>query len=143
MNIKISLVLFVLCLFPFASSAQWLYEGKKIIGYFDNEFEKDSTYLLYGDKVILRDQASSNGKALDTLSIATSVKIISKSSKKIELNGIEWNWYKVKSKHGTGYVAGGLLASDFRKINGGIYLVCLSQEKENVFAKIRYLKNDM
>lgn len=121
---------------------QWEYEGKKIIGYFNSEFYADSTYLLYGDKVVLRNKASSNGKALDTLSIGTSVRLLSKSDNKVEINGREWHWYKVKSEKGIGYVAGGLLASDYRKINGGLYLVCLAQKGENNFAKVRYLKKD-
>lgn len=106
------------------------------------EFEEGSRELLYGDKVVLRKQASRDSEALDTLSIGTELLIIKRMQETIEVNGAESNWYKVKSGKKTGFVPGGLIALDHKEINNDQFLVILAGDKENPVVRCRVLKQD-
>lgn len=106
-----------------------------------NEFEENSTEVLYGDNVVLRKKPSKDAKALDTLRIGSEVTILKNTRQKITVNGRESNWYKVASKNGTGYIAGGLIALDAKEFNGGTYLVIAAGPKDNQKFRVRYLKD--
>ncbi len=86
------------------------------------EFEIDSVERLYGDNVVLRKKADKESSAADTLSIGEKVTILQKSKETIEINGLNSFWYKVRSKSGTGYIAGGLIAKDSKTIGSDTYL---------------------
>jgi hypothetical protein len=87
------------------------YTGQRVVGS-SYEFEEGSTERLYGDRVVLRDKPSSTATAMDTLSIGSEVQIVQKTEEKSSLNGLDWNWYKVKVGRKTGYILGGLIALD-------------------------------
>lgn len=120
--------------------AQYEYDGKRIANSYW-EFEKGSTELLYGDRVVLRKTASTQAEAIDTLNIGSEVKILQRTEDKIEVNGRESNWYKVKSKSGVGYIPGGFIALDSREYDGGVYLVIVAGRDEDLKVRARYLKN--
>ena len=115
--------LFSLLIIGSAAFAQ--YENQRIVSSY-YEFEEGNTELLYGDNVVFRSGPSSSSKALDTLEIATEVKIIQKSDEKAKINGLEWNWYKVKVGRKTGYVLGGLIALDHLHFDDVMYLVTVA-----------------
>lgn len=121
-------------------SAQYEYDGKRIAHAYW-EFEKGSTELLYGDRVVLRKSASAQAEALDTLKIGSEVKIMQRTEDLIEVNGRESNWYKVKTKSGVGFIPGGFIALDSREFNDGVYLVIVAGKDEDLKVRARYLKN--
>lgn len=106
----------------------------------DYEFEKGSTELLYGDNVVFRSEPSSSSDAIDTLLIGTEVKIIEKSDAKSSINGLEWNWYKVKVGRKTGYILGGLIALDHLHFDDAVYLVTMAgvNRRDDDFEYIDY-----
>lgn len=113
----------IFILFGFTLSAQD--ENQRIVSSY-YEFEEGSTELLYGDNVVFRSSPSASSDALDTLSIGTKVKIIKKSEEKTKLNGLDWNWYKVKVGRKTGYILGGLIALDHISFDDAVYLVTMA-----------------
>lgn len=127
-------------LYAIMLSAQNEYDGKRIAHSYW-EFEKGSTELLYGDRVVLRKSASAQAEALDTLKIGSEVKIMQRTEDLIEVNGRESNWYKVKTKSGVGFIPGGFIALDSREFNGGVYLVIVAGKEDDLKVRARYSKN--
>lgn len=107
-----------------------------------HEMEKGSIQYLFGDKVVLRSEASRESRALDTLKIGSAIKIIEKSDRYSSLFGMEWPWYKVKAGKKTGFVLAGLISFNNEKCEDGIYLVNMRRTEEKAFARYHYLKND-
>ncbi|MDG1331721.1 MAG: SH3 domain-containing protein [Crocinitomicaceae bacterium] len=105
-----------------ALSANAQYDNERIVSP-DYEFEDGSTELLYGDNVVFRSGPSASSKAIDTLEIGSEVEIIRKSDEKTSLNGLEWNWYKVKVDGKKGYILGGLIALDHVRRDDVVFLV--------------------
>lgn len=135
-----NVILFAFAFVANLSFSQYDHEDVRVLSP-DYEFEKGSTELLYGDKVVLRKKPSSESGAIDTLSIGSKVKILENSQELITINGKESYWYKVKTKKGTGYVAGGLIALDSREVNGGTYMVIVAQVEDQYKFRVRYLKD--
>ena len=102
------------------------------------EFEIDSVERLYGDNVALRKKADKESSAVDTLSIGEKVTILQKTKETIEINGLNSFWYKVRSKSGTGYIAGGLIAKDSKTIGSDTYLLIYAGgDREDYGATVR------
>jgi len=120
--------LFSLLIIGLSAFAQ--YEDQRIVSSY-YEFEEGSTELLYGDNVVFRSGPSSSSKAIDTLEIATEIKIIQKSDEKAKMNGLEWNWYKVKIGRKTGYILGGLIALDHIRRDDVLFLVTMAGINRN------------
>lgn len=96
------------------------------------EFEEGSEELLYGDNVVLRKKANKDSKSLDTLSIGDKVTIVEMSNETVTVNGLESNWYKVKTNSGKmGYIAGGLISMDHQSIGEDTYLIILAGNSES------------
>lgn len=131
----------VLAIIPFSFVLQAQDENTRIVSTY-YEFEKGSTELLYGDKVVFRKSPSTDSEALDTLSIGEEVKIIQQMSETMPINGRESHWYKVKHGKKTGYVLGGLIALDHKEINGETYLLILAGDEMNLLVRCRVLKPD-
>lgn len=105
-------------------------------------FENGSMQLLYGDRVVLRKEPNSTAEGLDTLFIGAEIKIISKTEETMTFNGLESFWYKVKSGKKTGYILGGLIALDHRKIDDVTYLVTMAARGDLLFVRTRVLNPD-
>ncbi len=108
----------------------------------DFEFEKGSTELMYGDKVVLREKPSSTSEALDTLSIGQKVKIVEKSNELMKINGQDSPWYKIKVNGKTGFVLGGLIALNHKEINGKTYVVTTAFHDEQYYVRARVITKD-
>ena len=132
-------VLFVFVSLSFSMQAQD--ENTRILSTY-YEFKQGSTEMLYGDKVVFRKFPSASSEPIDTLSIGDEIKIIERMDETMSLNGRESHWYKVKNGKKTGYVLGGLIALDHKEINGDTYLVILSGDELNFFARVRIVKKD-
>lgn len=123
-------------------SANAQYNGERIVSSY-YEFEEGSTELLYGDNVVFRAGPSASSKAIDTLGIGSEVEIVQKSDEKSTLNGLEWNWYKVKVDGKKGYILGGLIALDHVRRDDVVFLVTMaginrkSDDYEYVDYKVR------
>lgn len=135
-----NVILFAFALIANLSFSQYDYENVRILNS-DFQFEVGSTEILYGDNVVLRKKPSAESAAVDTLSIGTKVKILENTQEPITVNGKESSWYKVKTKNGTGYIAGGLIALDSREVNGGTYLIITAAVIERPLFRVRYLKD--
>lgn len=116
-------VLVSFVILSFSSIAQ--YEDQRIVSSY-NEFEKGSTEYLYGNNVVFRSEPSSSSKALDTLSIDSEIEIVRKMDETSSLNGLDWNWYKVKIGRKTGFILGGLIALDRVRYDDCVYLVTMA-----------------
>ncbi|NPV02743.1 MAG: SH3 domain-containing protein [Brevinematales bacterium] len=110
-NIFYIIVLFTLLLFIplFAKKAEVNCGGY----YYNSGIGK--IYYMYGDKVNVRQEPSTNGKKIGQLSIGAAVKILEKTDQIWEMNGHEEEWYKVEyadagGKLKEGYVWGGMIA---------------------------------
>lgn len=122
------------------SFSQNKFDGKRIISPWF-EFEAGSTEVLYGDKVVLRKKPDTDAKAIDTLTIGTSVTIIENTKDTIVVNGKQSTWYMVETPKGTGFIAGGLIALDSREMNGGRYLLIIAEANEQFKFRARFLKD--
>lgn len=116
-------ILFSFLIVAFTATAQ--YENQRIVSSY-YEFEEGSTEYLYGDNVVFRSEPSSSAKALDTLAIGSNIEIVRKTEEIASLNGLDWNWYKVKVGRKTGYILGGLIALDHIKYDDIVYLVTVA-----------------
>ncbi len=134
------LILFVFAFVANLSFSQHEYADVRVVSP-SYEFEEGSTERLYGDQVVLRKNPSTEASAIDTLPIGSRVKILENTKIIVQVHGNDSYWYKVKTKKGTGYIAGGLIALDSREINGGIYMVITAQVNEQFKFRARYLKD--
>ena len=79
------------------------------------EFLENSDAFLFADNVNIRETPSTKAKVIANLSIATPVKIISKTDDTLTVNGYNTYWYKISfDKNGskkTGYVWGGFISA--------------------------------
>ncbi len=122
-------ILFILFILgSFTTSAQ--YSNQRVVSS-HYEFEEGSKDYVYGDKVVLRENSSPTAKALDTLSIGSEIVIVKKTDETTSLNGLDWNWYKVKVGRKSGYVFGGLIALDRVKFENVTYLVTVAGIKQS------------
>jgi hypothetical protein len=117
--------IFTFLLLAFTSHSQFEYEGHRVVGSY-SDFEEGSKAYLYGDKVVFRAEPNSTAKALDTLSIGSEITIVHKTDYTTSLNGLDWNWYKVKVGRKSGYVLSGLIALDRIKFEDVTYLVTIA-----------------
>lgn len=101
------------------------------------EFTINQKVYLFGNDVKLRKEPNTNSEVVSLLKIASEVIIIEKSDLKQLYNGYMHNWYKVKYKNEEGFILGGLLALDSKKINDSVYLASLKKENEDTYASIR------
>jgi hypothetical protein len=104
------------------------------------EFKAGAIEYLFGDNVKLRSEPKTTSKVFELLPIASPVKILEKTDSFLAFNGFDSPWYKVECQGKTGYVLGGLIALDHKKINDDIYLVTIKSEAENSFAKTRLVR---
>jgi len=79
------------------------------------EFIENSDAYLFADNVNIRETPSTKAKVVANLSIATPVKVISKTDDTLTVNGYNTCWYKISfDKNGskkTGYVWGGFISA--------------------------------
>ncbi|WP_428740280.1 SH3 domain-containing protein [Tenacibaculum sp.] len=106
------------------------------------EFTPNQKVYLFGDDVKLRKEPTTDSEVISLLKIASEVIILEKSPEKQLYNGFIHNWYKVKHKNEEGYVLGGLLALDSKKIAESTYLVALKKEKNDTYISVRVVNGD-
>ncbi len=75
-----------------------------------SESRKNASKYLLADDVALRDCPSTYCEKLTTIRIGTNVRLLEKSEKPQEINGITSRWYKVKMGPQTGWIWGGLIS---------------------------------
>ena len=101
------------------------YDNQRIVSSY-YEFEEGSTEYLYGNNVVFRSEPSASSESMDTLSIGQEIQILQKMDKTAQINGLDWNWYKVKIGRKTGYISGGLIALDRVVYDDVVYLVTMA-----------------
>lgn len=105
-------------------------------------FDKGSTQYLYGNNVVLRSEPRVEGKAVDTLTIGTSLIIMDHTEEQATINGFTTIWYKVKVGRKTGYVAGSLIAASHVLSEGKLYMAIYAGSHEEQKLRCRVLRQD-
>ncbi|WP_157983108.1 SH3 domain-containing protein [Psychroflexus aestuariivivens] len=119
----------------FAQETKYLYENF--------EFKEGEVAYMFGNDVKLRDQPNTESNVLTLLKIDEQIEIIEKSESKMEFDGIESPWYKVKTNDKVGFVLGNLISLD-KATNGNLtYLVSLKKDGLKLFVKTRVLENGL
>ena len=70
---------------------------------------EESRYLL-ADRVYLRNCDGTSCKKRGVLAIGTKLTVLEKSEKTLVINGIQSNWYKVRTQDNEGWIWGGFIA---------------------------------
>lgn len=109
--------------------------------YRNTEFKVNEKAYLFGDNVKLRKSFSINSEELALLNITSEIKILEKISETYLYNGIDWHWYKVQYKDRIGYIIGGLISLDTKKIDNSIFLVSLKKVKDSYKILTRVVNN--
>lgn len=129
--------IFAFVILSFSSFAQFEYGVDRVVSS-NYDFEEGSKEYVYGDNVVLRKNPSSSAEALDTLSIGSEIVIVRKMDETASLNGLDWNWYKVKVGRTSGYILAGLIALDRVKFEDITYLVTIAGYKDS--EDVEYIK---
>lgn len=109
----------------------------------NHEFKNGEIAYMFGNDVKFRDQPNAKSKVLNLLKIGEQIEIIEKSDSKMEFDGIESPWYKVKANDKIGFVLGNLISLD-KATNGNLtYLVSLKKDGFKLYAKTRVLENGL
>ncbi|MFL0072758.1 SH3 domain-containing protein [Tenacibaculum maritimum] len=107
------------------------------------EFKIGEIAYMFGNDVKFRDQPNAKSKVLNLLKIGEQIEIMEKSDFKMEFDGIESHWYKVKANDKIGFVLGNLISLD-KATNGNLtYLVSLKKDGLKLYAKTRVLENGL
>ncbi|TDQ25634.1 SH3 domain-containing protein [Tenacibaculum caenipelagi] len=106
------------------------------------EFTTNQKVYLFGNDVKLRKEPNTGSEVISLLKIASEVTIVEKSTEKQLYNGFSHHWYKVKHKDKEGFVLGGLLALDSKKIDDSVYLVTLRKEKNDTKVLVRVVNGN-
>ena len=131
------LLLIFLCIFKigFGQDTKYLSENY--------EFKTGEIAYMFGNDVKLRNQPNTESDVLSLLKIGKQIEIVEKSNSKMEFDGIESPWYKVKTNDKVGFVLGSLISLD-RAINGNLtYLISLKKDGSKLFLKTRVLENEL
>lgn len=105
---------------------------------YEYPFEKGDIIAVFGDNVKLRSEASTSGKVLALLAFNSSVTILEKTEETMVFDGIESNWYKIKTDTQTGYVLGALLSLEqINAYDNTDFLFQYTKEEDKYFLKIR------
>lgn len=99
----------------FATVATKAQDGDYFASYIP--FEAGSAVYLYGDNVKFRDAPNTESNTIEQLPIGTPVEILAVMDEKMQYNGADHFWYKVKHNGKEGYILGGLLS--LTKLTGG------------------------
>ena len=107
------------------------------------EFKNGEIAYLFGNNVKLRDQPNTESNVLTLLRIGEQIEIVEKSDSKMQFDGIESPWYKVKAKDKVGFVLGSLISLD--KVSKGnlTYLVSLKKNGHKLYVKTRVLEDGL
>ncbi|MFL1897217.1 SH3 domain-containing protein [Aquimarina sp. 2-A2] len=106
------------------------------------EFKNGEIAYMFGNDVKLRDLPSIKSDVLSLLKINEKITIIERSNSKMEFDGIESSWYKIKTKDGIGYVLGSLISLDRVTYGNLTYLISLKKDGSKLFLKTRVLKSE-
>ncbi len=107
------------------------------------EFSLNDKVVLFGNDVKLRSEPNTTSKTLELLPILSKLTVLEKTTKIFLYNGIENPWYKVKTTNNQeGYVVGGLLALDSKKVDNWTYLVQLKLNEEKWFVVLRAVQEN-
>lgn len=107
------------------------------------DFESGEIVYMFGDDVRLRDAPSTRSQVLAHLSIGEKIEIIEKSYVKMEYDGTESPWYRIKTKDKVGFVTGSLISLD-RVTNGNLtYLVTLKKDGNKTYLKTRVIEKGL
>jgi len=102
----------------------------------------ESRYL-FGDKVRVREAADKDAKILAELQIGTQITLLAEAGEKMEMNGVEAPWYKVRFENGgkkaEGFIWGNLIAKAGAKSKGGLLFAFATSRGKKEDGYTRYI----
>ena len=98
-------------------------------------FQPGQQVYIFGNNVKLRTAPSAESKVLELLKIGEWVEVIEKTTFSWPYKGFDSPFYKVKYDDTTGYILGGLLATERKTLNGQNYFFAYSKEGDAIFLK--------
>ena len=107
------------------------------------EFKSGEIAYMFGNDVKLREQLNTESNVLSLLKIGDRVEIVEKSDRKMEFDGIESPWYKVKVGDNIGFTLGSLISLDKATFENLTYLISLKKVGLKSFLKTRVLENNL
>ncbi len=128
---RLLLILLLISKIGFSQYKDFIYPGF--------EFEEGEFAYMFGNDVKLRDQPNTESNVLTLLKIGDEVEILEVTDYRMEYDGIESPWYKVKAEDKVGYVLGGLISLDIAQAEEFVYLIALKQDDSKLFIKTRLL----
>lgn len=135
-EMKKLIIIFILILkIGFGQNVKYLSE--------DYEFKNGEIAYMFGNDVKLREQPNTKSNVLTLLKIGEQIEILEKSDTKMEFDGIESPWYKVKANNKIGFVLGILISLDKVTNTNLTYLISLKKDGFKLFAKTRVLENGL
>ena len=105
------------------------------------DFENGKKYFLFGNDVKFRELPDLSSKTIDLLKIGTEIEVVEKTENKLNYNGIESPFYKVKHNNKVGYILGGLISLEKKEINNSKYFFAYKKDENNYSIIIRLLNN--
>ncbi len=105
-----------------------------------NNFNKP--VRVFGDKVKLRSAPNTQSEVLKILRIGEEITLLTRDiyhSDQLTYNGLKWDWYKVKQGNKIGYILGGLISQETKKIGNSMYVTSLKEEKEGLYLLVRLI----
>lgn len=103
------------------------------------EFVPNQMVYLFGDNVKLRKEPTTESIALKKLKITSELQIIRKTNETYLYNGIKWPWYEVRYKNTKGYIIGGFISLDTKKILTSTYVITYKKEEDNYKIIVRVI----
>ncbi|MDO5970064.1 SH3 domain-containing protein [Flavivirga aquimarina] len=103
------------------------------------DLKNGENYYLFGNDVKFRQLPDLTSEVIDLLKIGTEVVILEKTENKLNYNGIESPFYKVKYKNKIGYILGGLISLEKKEIKNSKYFFAYKKTEDNYSIIIRHL----
>ncbi|SDY07155.1 SH3 domain-containing protein [Lutibacter oricola] len=106
-------------------------------------FQSNQTEYLFADNVKFRENPNLDSKIIDLLSIDSQIKIIEKTEKTLDFDGVKSNWYKIKVDNKIGFVLGALISVYNLEVeNTKFKFQIKSNEKNDIYLKVRVISNN-
>ncbi|WP_158851030.1 SH3 domain-containing protein [Algibacter sp. L1A34] len=127
------LIILVLLITKFSFSQETKYHDPNL------DLKNGENYYLFGNDVKFRQLPDSSSEVIDLLKIGTEIQILEKTDYKLNYNGIESSFYKVRYKDKVGYILGGLISLEKKKFKNSTYFFVYKKVEDNYLIIIRRL----
>jgi hypothetical protein len=103
------------------------------------DLKNGENYYLFGNDVKFRLLPNLTSEVIELLKIGTEIQILEKTEYKLNYNGIESPFYKIRYKNKIGYILGGLISLEKKEFKESSYLFVYKKVEDNYSVIIRHL----